>query len=68
VTIRKTKGFMLDAGDVVRVEAGGGGGWGDPATRAVASVQRDLDRGYITRETAERDYAVTVSAEGRVSR
>jgi N-methylhydantoinase B len=68
VTIRKTKGFMLDVGDVVHVEAGGGGGWGDPTSRALASVQRDIDRGYITRAAAERDYAVTVSADGRAKR
>ena len=63
--LRKTKGYALDVGDVVHVEVGGGGGWGDPAKREVALVQRDLVRGYVTPEIAQRDYGVTLTADGR---
>ncbi|WP_394198254.1 hydantoinase B/oxoprolinase family protein [Litoreibacter albidus] len=34
----------------------GGAGYGDPAERSVELVKRDLARGYISAETAARDY------------
>jgi N-methylhydantoinase B len=39
----------------------GGAGYGDPADRPVALVKRDLARGYISAETAARDYNLTVA-------
>ena len=35
--------------DRVRLETSGGGGFGDPATRAAAFVERDLALGYVSR-------------------
>jgi N-methylhydantoinase B len=32
----------------------GGGGFGDPAARDPALIERDIARGYYTREQAER--------------
>ena len=49
---------VLRAGDAIRVASPGGGGFGDPRQRDRAAVQRDLELGYISRETAERDYGV----------
>lgn len=40
--------FKLRKGDVVRVIVGGGGGFGDPATRPIAAVLCDLREGKIT--------------------
>ncbi len=37
----------------------GGAGYGDPAERPVAQVKRDLARGYISAETAARDYGLS---------
>ena len=37
----------------------GGAGYGHAADRAKSSVMRDLARGYISVETAKRDYALS---------
>jgi N-methylhydantoinase B len=46
----------LDAGDVVRVETPGGGGYGDPAERAAAAIRRDLRLGKLTADAARERY------------
>ncbi len=66
--IEKERGLKLAAGDLVCVETGGGGGYGPPHDRTLARIQHDLDAGYISRAAAERDYGVTVSADGKVRR
>jgi N-methylhydantoinase B len=68
VVLTKTQGFELDMDDIVRVETGGGGGYGPAGERTIELVQRDLDCGYISREGAERDYGMSVDEKGRVSR
>jgi N-methylhydantoinase B len=35
------------AGDVIRLESAGGGGWGDPASRPEALEQQDRENGYF---------------------
>jgi len=55
----KIGAFPLQAGDAFVVEAGGGGGYGDPRDRPRAAVRDDLRRGYISRESALRDYGLT---------
>ena len=42
----KTIGHRLQAGDVVRLETPGGGGWGDSARRDPAAVAADRAEGY----------------------
>ena len=37
----------------------GGAGYGDPAERSPGMVKRDLLRGYISAETARRDYGLS---------
>jgi N-methylhydantoinase B len=64
----KAKGYKLNAGDMVWLETGGGGGYGPPEERDLAAIQRDLDRGYISHEAAEQDYGITVSADGKVTK
>jgi N-methylhydantoinase B len=66
--IGKEKGLALAVGDVVCVETGGGGGYGPPSGRARALIQRDLDSGYVSRAAAERDYGVTIGADGKMRR
>ena len=40
----------LQPGDVVTMDAAGGGGYGDPAEREPEALQRDLEEGYVTEE------------------
>ena len=42
----------------------GGGGWGDPFTRPPALVLRDVRDGVLSRDAAEHDYGVALSADG----
>jgi N-methylhydantoinase B len=42
----------------------GGGGWGDPLTRPVEQVLRDVRDGLVSREAAEREYGVALSSDG----
>jgi N-methylhydantoinase B len=51
----------LGDGDWITVASPGGGGHGDPLTRPVEEVQRDLDLGYISPESAERDFGVVIA-------
>jgi len=67
-SIEKERGLALAAGDLVRVETGGGGGYGPPGERALALIQRDLEAGYVTAAVAERDYGVTIGADGKAHR
>ncbi len=58
-------GNILKRGDVVRIETGGGGGWGHPFDREPERVLADVLGGFVSRESAERDYGVVLSANGR---
>jgi N-methylhydantoinase B len=49
----------------VRIETGGGGGWGDPFEREPQRVLADVLGGFVSRGAAERDYGVVLSADGR---
>jgi N-methylhydantoinase B len=60
--VTKDEGVPMHPGDLARVATPGGGGWGDPLQRDPAKVLRDVSLGYITREDAERDYAVALHA------
>ncbi|HTP93645.1 MAG TPA: hydantoinase B/oxoprolinase family protein [Xanthobacteraceae bacterium] len=66
--VEKEKGLELKPGDRLCVETGGGGGYGSPRERAPEAIQRDLDAGYVTREAAAKEYAITIDADGTVRR
>ena len=48
-------------GDAIRAASPGGGGWGDPLTRDLAAVELDLNRGLISRATAETAYGAVIA-------
>jgi N-methylhydantoinase B len=64
----KENAYPLEPGDLVRVETGGGGGYGPPSERSLELVQRDLDAGYVTAPAAQRDYGVKVGPDGKARR
>jgi len=55
----------LHAGDILRQEMAGGGGYGDPLTRDVDRVLDDVRAGYVSPEAARDSYGVVVVSMGR---
>ena len=47
-------------GDVVIMDAAGGGGYGDPLERDLALVERDVADGYISVDRAQADYGAVM--------
>ncbi|HYF09684.1 MAG TPA: hydantoinase B/oxoprolinase family protein [Acetobacteraceae bacterium] len=64
----KIAGVTIAQGARVRLESPGGGGWGDPNTRPVQAIARDIRLGHVSAEAASRDYGVTVAPDGSVTR
>ena len=58
-------GNLLKQGDIIRLETGGGGGWGHPYDREAERVCADVRGGFVSRASAERDYGVILNADGR---
>lgn len=54
----KAAGVPLRPEDVVVQMTAGGGGWGDARWRDRSSVERDVRLGYVSRESAARDYGL----------
>ena len=54
--VAKATRLAVPKGATFELSCGGGGGYGPPAARAVAAVQRDLREGYITEAHARRHY------------
>ena len=46
----------LKPGDVVTMDAAGGGGYGPPHERDAEALRKDVDNGYVSAERARRDY------------
>ena len=55
--------LSVKAGDMLRIETCGGGGWGDPFLRGVREVRKDVVEGFITVESAAEDYGVVVKGD-----
>jgi N-methylhydantoinase B len=51
---------QLNPGDVVVMDAAGGGGYGDPRDRDPEQVKRDVAEGYVSEKSAAEDYGVYV--------
>ena len=56
--------ISVKAGDLLRVETSGGGGWGDPFTREPQEVRRDVLEGFVSLEAARDDYGVALHSDG----
>ncbi len=54
---------QLNPGDVVIMDAAGGGGYGDPLEREMEWVERDVLEGYVSVERAKNDYGVVINPE-----
>jgi N-methylhydantoinase B len=52
------------AGELIRIETTGGGGWGDPLERDPALVVLDVEQLKVSRKSAESDYGVVLAGEG----
>ena len=62
----KVANVKIRAGQRVRLESPGGGGWGDPMRRDPQRVARDVRLGYVNAEAAARDYGVVIEDNGEV--
>jgi len=52
----KVADFVLNAGESIRIETPGGGGFGLCEERAIDLIAKDLRDGVVSRKAAERDY------------
>ncbi|MFH1241404.1 MAG: hydantoinase B/oxoprolinase family protein [Pseudomonadota bacterium] len=53
----------LNPGDVVVMDAAGGGGYGDPLERDTGKVERDVENDYVSLEGARKHYGVVIDPE-----
>ncbi len=60
----KLMNHRLRKGDAFRMRSGGGGGFGDPRKRDAHLVAHDVAEGYVSVESAARDYGVVLDATG----
>jgi N-methylhydantoinase B len=64
--LSKDQDIPLEPGDRVEVMTPGGGGYGDPLTRDPGLAERDVRRGYYTREAVRDLFGVAINAAGQV--
>ncbi len=55
--------FVARAGDVITIMTPGGGGFGDPLDRPVATVLADVQAGYVSVRAAFEDYGVVIAGD-----
>ena len=60
----KMVGIKIKKGQRLHLETPGGGGYGAAMERETDDIIRDVARGYVSVEGAERDYAVAIAADG----
>lgn len=59
--LRNTDIVQCNPRDVIRVIGPGAGGWGNPFTRDLALVLRDVSQGYVSPQSARDDYGVVIA-------
>jgi N-methylhydantoinase B len=57
---------VLQPGDAYILRSGGGGGYGSPLDRDLESLERDVRRGYVTKEAAEKYYGAVFKPDSLV--
>ncbi len=62
----KALSVRLKPGDALKLQAGGGGGFGDPKERDPSKVAHDVTEGYVTPQAAREHYGVALDAAGAV--
>ena len=53
----------IEKGSVISITTGGGGGWGNSFKRNIESVKHDVVNGYISLQSAYKDYGVAISSK-----
>jgi hypothetical protein len=51
---------QLKAGDILRVERSGGGGYGSPLERPVEALRQDIENGYVSLDKAREQYGLVL--------
>ena len=64
----KLSGVVLRKGQCVRIESPGGGGYGPAGDRPLEAIARDVALGLVSAGAAERDYRVSIAADGTMER
>jgi N-methylhydantoinase B len=59
-----SEGNRLRKGDLLRIVTAGGGGWGSPLERPAEQVLADVQDGFVSSDSARRDYGVVISEDG----
>jgi len=62
-TIAGKSAHRLSPGTILSIRTPGGGGYGDPADRDPARIERDLERGTVTPEAVRADYGPALDEE-----
>ena len=62
----KVFNVRINRGDAYMMQSGGGGGFGNPFERDPELVAEDVREGYVSREAAEAEYGVVLTANGGV--
>ena len=62
----KAQDHPLDVGDIVVMQVGGGGGYGDPLDRDAEQVQTDVAEGRVSAEQARQLYGVALTPHGEI--
>ena len=60
INLGNTDVVTVEPGDIVRITAAGGGGWGPAHERDPQVVLRDANAGFITEKGAQEDYGVVI--------
>jgi len=65
--VSKITGVRIRKGQKVRLETPGGGGWGDPAKREKARIERDIREGYVETNGAPEGKFLASSKRGKAA-
>jgi N-methylhydantoinase B len=60
-SVGKVTGYKIKKGEEWHMYSGGGGGWGDPFERDPRIVFKDVVAGYVSLESAKKNYGVVIS-------